>query len=99
MSKWRVLVLGGYGNFGQIIVRHLQKMTGINLIIAGRRLSKAQQLAAEVNAEALQLDANQVDLSIVLKQQQVNLLISTAGPCRTIKWPVQPLRLALTILI
>ncbi len=76
----RVLILGGYGNFGQIIAQHLHKIAGIQLIIAGRNLVKAQQFAGKINAEAIQLDANQSDLANVLKQQQISLLISTAGP-------------------
>ncbi|MFD1259474.1 saccharopine dehydrogenase family protein [Entomomonas asaccharolytica] len=76
----RVLILGGYGNFGQIIARHLHTIAGIELIIAGRNLVKAQQFAGTINAEAIQLDANQADLATILKHQQINLLISTAGP-------------------
>lgn len=76
----RVLILGGYGNFGQIIAQHLQKIPAIKLVIAGRSLDKAKQFASKIKAEALLLNAQQSDLAIVLKEQQVNLLISTAGP-------------------
>lgn len=76
----RVLILGGYGNFGQIIAKHLHKITGLSLIIAGRNLVKAQQVASAINGEALQLDANQANLADILKQQRINLVISTAGP-------------------
>lgn len=76
----RVLILGGYGNFGQIIAKHLHKIAGIELIIAGRNLTKAQQTATTINGEALQLDANQTDLADILQQQHIDLVISTAGP-------------------
>ena len=76
----RVLILGGYGNFGQIIAQHLQGVASIELIIAGRHLDKAKQFASKIKAEALALNAKQEDLASILKQQRINLVISTAGP-------------------
>ncbi|MCF6263413.1 MAG: saccharopine dehydrogenase NADP-binding domain-containing protein [Xanthomonadales bacterium] len=49
MSK-RVLIIGGYGNFGSVITTMLALEGNIQVIIAGRSLQKAEQLAAELKA-------------------------------------------------
>jgi NAD(P)-dependent dehydrogenase (short-subunit alcohol dehydrogenase family) len=47
----RVLVLGGYGNFGAFISRRLSREPGISLVIAGRSADKARTLADALKAE------------------------------------------------
>ena len=42
----RILILGGYGNFGSYVARALKDDPAITLIIAGRSLAKAQAFAA-----------------------------------------------------
>lgn len=79
-EKLRVLVLGGYGNFGQIIVKRLAMIEGIEVIVAGRNLAKAEALVTSCGGSAVQLDANQADLVEVLDKLHVHVLISTAGP-------------------
>ena len=37
----RVLIIGGYGNFGSFITESLAKEANIQVIIAGRSLQKA----------------------------------------------------------
>ncbi len=51
MSAKRILILGGYGITGTLISRLLLQYTGIDLIIAGRDLLKADALAVKLNRE------------------------------------------------
>ncbi|MDX5373909.1 MAG: saccharopine dehydrogenase NADP-binding domain-containing protein [Pseudomonadaceae bacterium] len=75
-----VVVLGGYGNFGRVIVRRLAQTSEMPVWIAGRDLVKAEALAAETGGRALQLDMNAADLAERLRASGARLLISTAGP-------------------
>ena len=74
------IVLGGYGNFGARICRALANSPGIELIVAGRDLSKAQALANECGASAARIDATSSNLSEVLRELGAGLVIHTAGP-------------------
>lgn len=78
MTK-RVLIIGGYGDFGSFITRKLAQEDNIQVIIAGRSLDKAQALADEVSGEAVQLDINSgfVDALAAIKP---NIVIHTSGP-------------------
>ncbi|MEK1907235.1 MAG: saccharopine dehydrogenase NADP-binding domain-containing protein [Pseudomonas sp.] len=75
-----VVVLGGYGNFGSVIVRRLRAIGGMRVWVAGRDLGKAQALAQECGSEALQLDMNDAGLAARLRELGADMLISTAGP-------------------
>lgn len=77
---FRVLVLGGYGNFGSLIVRRLSGIDGILVLVGGRDQKRASALAREVGGEAVCLDMNQPTLAGRLNELKVNLVISTAGP-------------------
>jgi len=79
-KDFKVIVLGGYGNFGTIIVRRLCAIAGICVWVAGRDQAKAEQLAGQLGCQAVCLDGNQADLAERLSELQVDLLISTAGP-------------------
>ncbi|MGL4315597.1 MAG: saccharopine dehydrogenase family protein [Pseudomonas sp.] len=79
-KDFAVVVLGGYGNFGTVIVRRLRAIGGLRVWVAGRDLSKAQALAQDCGAEALQLDMNDADLAAHLRELGADMLISTAGP-------------------
>lgn len=46
-----ILVLGGYGGTGKVFCRYLLKETSVNVIIAGRRLEKAEELADKLKKE------------------------------------------------
>ena len=46
----RLLILGGYGQTGRLLARHLLQHTDVDLILAGRSLEKAQALADKLNA-------------------------------------------------
>ena len=75
----RVLILGGYGNFGSYIARRLAGDSNIALLIGGRSGAKAEALARELGAEALPVDAAG-DLGGALAAARPDLVIHTAGP-------------------
>lgn len=81
--KKRVLIIGGYGNFGRFIAECLAKDRNIIVIIAGRRLKKAQELAAQLISihpvEAAYCDIFDNFLSF-LQKVQPNIVIHTSGP-------------------
>lgn len=66
MNSKKILLLGGYGNTGRAIAKHLATEEGIELIIAGRNLKKANQLVSLLKNEypELQIFAQKVDVSI-----------------------------------
>ena len=75
----KILILGGYGNFGVMISRSLAR-AGYNIIIAGRSLEKAQKLAAELtSAEAARVDLNS-GFDVNLKELKPHVVINTCGP-------------------
>jgi saccharopine dehydrogenase-like NADP-dependent oxidoreductase len=78
----KVVVLGGYGNFGARICRVLALDNGIELIVAARDLPRAQAFAAQLpgNAIAACLDASAADFAAQLAALDAQLLIHTAGP-------------------
>ena len=75
----RVLIIGGYGNFGSFISRSLAKENNIQLIVAGRSLDKAKLLASTINAEAAVVDIHD---NLVAKLQEItpDIVIHTSGP-------------------
>lgn len=87
----RVLIIGGYGNFGSFIAKALGKEAGIQLIIAGRSLSKANTLIARLStinsAEAVALDITQSFYSI-LESIRPNIVIHTSGPFQSQSYDV-----------
>ena len=77
----KVLVLGGYGNFGKRIAHALVKKN-IKVIIAGRNLEKAQAFAAELPpmlVETKSFDVD-IDLELALATLQPTVVINTCGP-------------------
>lgn len=46
-----ILVLGGYGGTGKVFCRYLLKETGVKVIVAGRKLQKAEELANRLKKE------------------------------------------------
>ena len=77
----KVLVLGGYGNFGARICKALAGNPGIALVIGGRNGQRASQLAFTLpSASARAIDINAPDFSDVLARNQIGLVIHTAGP-------------------
>lgn len=79
----RVLIIGGYGNFGRFIANILAKDSAVQLIIAGRSLDKAKAIANTIKAsraiEAVALDITQ-NLSGALSSISPDIVIHTSGP-------------------
>lgn len=86
MHNKKILVLGGYGNFGKRIVEDLSSIKGITIIIAGRNVKKAQDLAsslmgsAEAQLLALAMNINSKTFSHQLNDLSPYLVIHTSGP-------------------
>jgi hypothetical protein len=87
----RVLIIGGYGNFGSYIARALAAEPGIQLLIAGRSSSKASQFVSQLRAaagpEPVALDIA-ADISATLAALRPDILIHTTGPFQTQSYAV-----------
>lgn len=78
-----VLILGGYGFFGQRISATLVRDANMRVVIAGRSLSRARASATALgldNDQAVQLDATDPGLAQHLQRLGVNTVVHTAGP-------------------
>jgi saccharopine dehydrogenase-like NADP-dependent oxidoreductase len=79
----RVLIIGGYGNFGSFIAKTLAKDSDLQIIIAGRSLQKAQAFSEKIEAinkvEAYQVDI-QNDITTALCSIKPDIVIHTSGP-------------------
>ena len=78
-----VLVLGGYGFFGNRICSELAGDSSIRLLIGGRSRDRALQTTARLGLgvdRAVAIDAYDKDLAPVLKENGAQILIHTAGP-------------------
>jgi saccharopine dehydrogenase-like NADP-dependent oxidoreductase len=78
-----VLVLGGYGFFGQRISAALASAASLRVMIAGRDLGRARAVARTMGLpvqHAVAVDACGADLAENLRRLQVDVLIHTAGP-------------------
>nr|WP_277622750.1 DUF2269 family protein [Sphingomonas telluris] len=79
----RVLIIGGYGNFGGYIARALAQDENIALLIGGRSQSRADEFAASLNAVnpasgcALDIDG---DIAGRLREIGPDFVIHTTGP-------------------
>ena len=51
MEHKRILILGGYGNTGQLLANLLLQETDVHLVLAGRDLVRARKLAAHLNRQ------------------------------------------------
>ncbi len=79
----RVLVIGGYGNFGGYVARRLAGDTNIQLLIGGRSQAKADAAAARLGAvnpaEGVALDIGG-DLAARLAEIAPDIVLHTTGP-------------------
>lgn len=87
MPVRRVLILGGYGNFGKRIAESLSALKGITVLIAGRNLQKAQALCESLAEkgvaaalEPLTLDIQSPQFEAELAALLPDLVIHTSGP-------------------
>ncbi|MEX3777678.1 saccharopine dehydrogenase NADP-binding domain-containing protein [Pseudomonas sp. MYb118] len=82
----KVLVIGGYGNFGSIVCQHLVAMPGIELVVSGRDPRKLQRKVDELNAQSGGTcqgwcgDAMGTAFTDVLRSLNIQLVVHTGGP-------------------
>lgn len=80
----KVLILGGYGNFGKRIALALAKKN-ISIVVAGRNKEKSEALAATLptrHAEAVAFDITK-ELSFQLKELRPDVVVNASGPFQT----------------
>lgn len=79
----RILIIGGYGNFGSYISKTLAREYYITVIIAGRSIEKAQRFIKTIEAanapEAVAIDITK-DLDKALQIIKPDIVIHTSGP-------------------
>jgi len=79
----RILIIGGYGNFGSYIARSLAADKNIRLLIGGRSADKAQAFATSLDvahaAEGHAIDIDG-DLAEALARIAPDIVIHTTGP-------------------
>ncbi len=79
----RVLIIGGYGNFGSYIARALANDPNITLVIGGRSKAKADAFAADLQsanrAEGCAVDIDH-DIAARLREIGADVVIHTTGP-------------------
>jgi hypothetical protein len=87
----RVLIIGGYGNFGSTIARALASESDIQLLIGGRSRAKAQAFAAALGvmlpAETVALDIAG-DLRAAFGAARPDIVIHTTGPFQDQRYAV-----------
>lgn len=76
----RILVLGGYGNFGARICRALAGNAGIEVIAAGRHPSSAPSDFAARAIEAIALDVAASDFPAEMARHTCGVVIHCVGP-------------------
>ena len=81
--KRRVLIIGGYGNFGSHIAKLLAREEGIQLIIAGRNLYSANEFVESLTSK-LKPETASLDIARNLEQSftdiKPDIVIHTSGP-------------------
>ncbi|MGE3319224.1 MAG: saccharopine dehydrogenase family protein [Candidatus Berkiella sp.] len=103
MQNPRILVLGGYGNFGKRVAALLLTDFSPDIIIAGRSLSKAQtqatllQTKTKATVSALQLDLKAPDFKQKLQEANPTILIHAAGPFQSQDYSVATICIELKI--
>ena len=79
----RILIIGGYGNFGSFISKTLAQDNNVQVIVAGRSLANAKKLALDLESvnkvEAVAIDINK-DLTEALTAINPDIVIHTSGP-------------------
>lgn len=79
----RVLIIGGYGNFGSFITKKLAQENNLQIIVAGRSVKKAEAFIRQIKTtnppETAALDING-DLSTTLSEIRPDIVIHTSGP-------------------
>jgi len=79
----RVLVIGGYGNFGSYICRRLAEDNSVQLLIGGRSMERAAEFASSLRAvnepQAIAIDISD-GFEASLARAAPDIVIHTVGP-------------------
>ena len=82
MSVMRILILGGYGVFGGRLAELLADIADLELLIAGRDISRAEAFCAAYSGQAqvrpLCLDRR--DIAEALRAERPELVVDASGP-------------------
>ncbi|MEQ1943049.1 DUF4166 domain-containing protein [Mesorhizobium sp. VNQ89] len=78
----KILILGGYGVFGGRLAELLADIPGINLIICGRDLARADAFCAQYKgaAKVHPLALDRADIVKALRTQKPDLVVDASGP-------------------
>ena len=76
----RVVVIGGYGNFGARICRGLAGSPGMEVVAAGRHPERGQGAFDGLKLQHAKLDHSTRDFPAALKRLAPDLVIHCAGP-------------------
>lgn len=83
---FRVMVVGGYGNFGSIVCRHLAVMPQVELVLSGRDARKLQLKIDELQVQSGRAcegwcgDAMGAGFQAALSTLNIQLVVHTGGP-------------------
>ncbi len=86
MTVKRILILGGYGNFGRRITENLAGLKGVTVIVAGRNSERSEALChsfsdhAKAELQAAKIDIYHPQFIEQLRSLQPDLVIHTGGP-------------------
>ena len=78
-----ILVLGGYGFFGQRISAALAATRSVRVLVGGRDIARATAATRALglpSEQAARIDTQELGLADVLRRLQVDVLVHTAGP-------------------
>ena len=76
----RVVVIGGYGNFGARVCRGLAASPGMEVVAAGRHPDEGMRGFADLDVRHARLDFSAPDFPSALKRLAPDLVIHCAGP-------------------
>lgn len=84
-GRARILVVGGYGAFGTLICERLSRLPSVDLVVAGRDLSKAEAVAGRLrNTGPARISALSVDATALgaatLREKGIGVIINASGP-------------------
>tara|TARA_R110002110_G_scaffold121431_2_gene297240 strand:+ start:79417 stop:80550 length:1134 start_codon:yes stop_codon:yes gene_type:complete len=87
MLNKKIVIIGGYGNFGSRISQSLSHSPNVHLIISGRDKVRANKFCNELQAyqpqvicSSVELDWTRTDFSAKLKEISPDIVIHTGGP-------------------
>ena len=77
----RILIIGGYGNFGRFIARRLSREPDIRVIIAGRSAEKAKAFAETLKSESTAIDVPAaLDSALASVRPDIVVMTDTEDP-------------------